>query len=65
MKIGDIVGFVFGIPGPDITYIRLIEVGDQVVTGWDLFFKMEVTVPLGKVWLASNSELKSIKSMLS
>ena len=57
-KSGDVVGFVFGQPGNDTTYIVLTAVRANDADGWDLFFDMKLTeLKLSKLWLATEREL--------
>ena len=57
-KSGDVVGFIFGQPGNDTTYIVLTAVRSNDADGWDLFFNMKLTgLKLSKLWFATEREL--------
>jgi hypothetical protein len=57
-KRGDVVGFVFGGPGPDITYLLITAVREDEADMWDLTFEFEVTrIKLEHLWIATEKEL--------
>jgi hypothetical protein len=57
VKKGDFVGFIFGGPGPDVTYLVVTEVEDNMVTAYDPFFDVTITYPSDQFWLATEKEL--------
>ena len=59
LKRGDLVGFVFGQPGNNTTYVLLTAVRSDDADGWDLFFDMELKgLELSQLWVATERDLE-------
>jgi len=59
-KNGDIVGFTYAGPGPDVTYLVLTDVRETDATGFDLFAKFEIkSIKLTDIWKASEIGLET------
>ena len=56
-KIGDFVGFVFGMPGPDITQAVVIEAGNEIKC-YDPWFDIEFKTKPKFLWHLTERELE-------
>ena len=54
-KKGDIAAYRYGGPGPDISYLYLVDVNEDMAVGWDIISShIKVTIPLDKLFIIEN-----------
>ena len=57
-KIGDFVGYVFGMPGPDITEAVVIAIGDKIKC-YNPWFDITFEINPEALWHLTEKELES------
>jgi hypothetical protein len=49
-KVDDVCEYIFGGPGPDITYVVVLSIDGEYARCWDLIFNFEIKIELKYLW---------------